>query len=39
MSWNYAELSAEAKKCGGPEKYVEKLINSGKMDMVPWIGV
>ena len=39
MSWNYAEFSAEAKKCGGPEKYVEKLINSGKMDMVPWIGV
>lgn len=39
MSWNYAELSAEAKKCGGPEKLVEKLINSGKMEMVPWIGV
>ena len=39
MSWNYAELSAEAKKNGGPEKLVEKLINSGKAEMVPWIGV
>ena len=39
MSWDYAELSAEAKKNGGPEKLVEKLINSGKAEMVPWIGV
>jgi len=39
MKWNYAELSAEAKKHGGPEKFVEVLINSGKKEMLPWVGV
>lgn len=39
MSWDYAEMSKAAKACGGPEKWVETLINSGKMKMVPWLFV
>ena len=38
MAWNYAELSKMAKENGGPEKLVEILINSGKKQMVPWLG-
>lgn len=39
MAWNYAELSKMAKENGGPEKFVEILINSGKKQMIPWLGV
>lgn len=39
MPWNYAELSKMAKENGGPEKFVEILINSGKKQMIPWLGV
>ena len=47
MSWNYAELSKAAKLAGGPEKYVEGLINgskalgrsAGRSEMVPWLFV
>jgi len=35
--WNYANLSKNAKIAGGPEKYVEVLINSGKIRMIPWL--
>ncbi len=35
MSWNYAELSSEAKKAGGPEALMEILIQSGRDDMKP----
>ena len=38
-TWNYAELSHMAKENGGPENLVAKLINSGKLEMLPWIGV
>lgn len=37
--WNYAKLSHMAKETGGPEKLVEVLVNSGKLKMVPWLGV
>lgn len=37
--WNYAELSKLASECGGPEKLVEVLVNSGKKQMMPWVGV
>ena len=43
QNWDYAELSKAAKMAGGPEKYVEMLEtasrDSGKMEMLPWIGV
>lgn len=39
MSWNYAELSKKAKENGGPEKFVEILINAGKEQMTPLLGV
>ena len=39
MAWNYAELSKLAKENGGPEKLMEILINSGKKQMIPWLGV
>lgn len=38
MAWDYAELSKMAKANGGPEKYVEVLVNSGKKHMLPWMG-
>lgn len=38
MAWDYAELSKMAKENGGPEKFVDLLINSGKRKMFPWIG-
>ncbi len=37
MSWNYAELSKEAKRVGGPEAFMEILIQSGREDMKPLI--
>ena len=43
QNWDYAELSKASKMAGGPEKYVEMLEtasrDSGKMEMLPWIGV
>ena len=39
MACNYAELSKMAKENGGPEKFVEILINSSKKEMIPWLGV
>ena len=38
-TWNYANLSKLAKANGGPEELVDKLVNSGKLQMLPWIGV
>ena len=35
--WSYAQLSLDACKAGGPEKYKEALICSGKTSMLPWI--
>ena len=35
--WDYAEMAKEARKFGGPEKYADFLVNSGKSEMVPWI--
>ena len=29
QNWDYAELSKAAKAAGGPEKYVEMLVNRG----------
>lgn len=37
--WDYAQLSKMAKENGGPEKLVEMFINSGRKDMIPWIGI
>lgn len=37
--WNYAWLSELAKKNGGPEKLVEKLVSSGKYKMLPLVGI
>lgn len=37
--WEYAELSHMAKLNGGPDNLVKKLINSGKLKMLPWVGV
>ena len=37
--WNYANLSKLAKANGGPNELVDKLVNSGKVQMIPWIGV
>ena len=34
MNWNYAELSLAAKNAGGPELYVQSLINAGKSQMI-----
>lgn len=39
MAWDYAELSKMAKANGGPEKLMDVLINSGKKEMFPWLGV
>jgi ribosomal protein S18 acetylase RimI-like enzyme len=39
MAWDYAELSKMAKANGGPEKLMDVLINSGKREMFPWLGV
>lgn len=39
MKWDYAELSKMAKANGGPEKFVDLLIKSGKRKMFPFIGV
>lgn len=37
--WNYAKLSKLARSCGGPERLVEKLIDSGvkkgRLQMLP----
>ncbi|MFP1691530.1 hypothetical protein ACLD5S_06105 [Gardnerella vaginalis] len=30
MTWEYADLSKAAKNAGGPEKFVDQLINAGK---------
>ena len=38
-TWDYANLSKLAKANGGPEELVDKLVNSGKLQMLPWIGV
>lgn len=37
--WDYAELSHLAKMNGGPENLVKKLVDSGKIKMLPWVGV
>ena len=34
-TWNYANLSKLAKANGGPEELVDKLVNSGKLQMLP----
>ena len=39
MAWDYAELSKMAKANGGPEKLIDVLINSGKKEIFPWLGV
>ena len=43
MAWNYAELSRAAKEAGGPEKFVDMLIESskakGRAEMAPFIGL
>ncbi len=39
MAWDYAELSKMAKESGGPEKLVELLVESGKKEVLPWVGV
>jgi len=39
MAWDYAELSKTAKENGGPEKLVNLLVESGKKDSLPWVGV
>lgn len=38
-TWDYANLSKLAKANGGPEELIDKLVNSGKIQMLPWIGV
>ncbi len=38
-SWDYAELSKLAKENGGPENLVNILVESGKKQMIPWLGV
>lgn len=38
-TWNYANLSKLAKANGGPEELVDKLVNSGKLQMLPWVGI
>lgn len=38
-TWDYANLSKLAKANGGPEELVDKLVNSGKLQMLPWIGI
>ena len=38
-TWDYANLSKLAKANGGPEELVDKLVNSGKLQMLPWVGV
>lgn len=38
-TWDYADLSVLAKANGGPEALVDKLVNSGKVKMLPWLGV
>ena len=37
MSWNYAELTKAAKLAGGPEVFVQSLINAGRAQMGPVI--
>lgn len=37
--WDYANLSKLAKENGGPEELVNKLVNSGKLQMLPWVFV
>ena len=39
QNWNYAKLSKAVKEAGGPERYVEMLKHSGKMEMLPWVGI
>ena len=39
MAWDYAELAKKAKENGGPEKFVETLINASKKQMIPLLGV
>lgn len=35
MSWDYSDMSKAAKAVGGPEKYAETLIASGRQQMIP----
>ncbi len=35
--WDYAEMAKAAKKLGGPEKYADFLVNSGRNQMVPLV--
>lgn len=43
MRWPYADLSMNAKVAGGPEKYVEQLLENGRCigrkEMYPWVAV
>mgnify|MGYP001774577159 CR=1 FL=1 len=43
MRWPYADLSMKAKVAGGPEKFVEKLLDNGRCigrkEMYPWVAV
>ena len=36
-SWDYAEMAKAAKKLGGPEKYADFLVSSGRNQMIPLI--
>ena len=42
QKWDYADLSKAAKAAGGPEKYVNMLVDNskraGKLEMIPIIG-
>lgn len=41
MRWPYADLSMNAKVAGGPDKFVEQLLENGRCigrkEMYPWV--
>lgn len=39
MSWDYSDMSKAAKAVGGPEKYAETLIASGRQQMIPFVAL
>ncbi len=34
--WDYAEMSKSAREMGGPGKYADFLVSSGRKDVIPW---
>ena len=38
-TWEYAVMTKTAKAYGGPKSWESALVLSGKMKMVPWLGV